>query len=448
MTETLQTIPELVGWAKQREFSLNLPTERLAFLLTIAIYNNERVDGEMIEHDLVDMFRLVSNEFGLAEESVQQRANNAINELVKQRFLNRFSSEFTEGLSIYRLTPLGVGVSDYYIRQREFSALRLSVQLSIVADEIQRASSAAEEDGDDQHWRRNVYAPLKYSVAEIFDSIDISQRVMDENQQGIKEQIADLLTKDWQAALLSCEQLLDETSGNLRELQDTLDAAGDKLQAQLLRIQDCIIGRAELDFVEQLITNLQAKLDRIISWGQQAIDLWIGYDRHVHKFIRTAIDMDKNRVFSRRLRQSIHNYFDSPWYLWTTQAERLVDLRDEELLLNEEDALGELPQELEYESLSDLHEQIVEQMQTLLIQYREQNQAIDLSLILRQQLEQYPLSRHFDVARIIVDQAVRLGMANSNFRRFIRNGRRLTHAARKCKRISLININNLTETKL
>ena len=24
-----------------------------------------------------------------------------------------------------------------------------------------------------------------------------------------------------------------------------------------------------------------------------------GYDRHVHKFIRTAIDMDKNRVFSQ-----------------------------------------------------------------------------------------------------------------------------------------------------
>ena len=415
MTETAQTIPELVSWAKQREFSLNLTTERLAFLLTIAIYNNERIDGEMIEHDLVDMFRLVSNEFGQAEETLQQRANNAINELVKQRFLNRFSSEFTEGLSIYRLTPLGVGVSDYYIRQREFSALRLSVQLSIVADETQRASSAAEEDGDENHWRRNVYAPLKYSVAEIFDSIDLSQRIMDENQQGIKEQIADLLTKDWQAALLSCEQLLDETSGNLRELQDTLDAAGDKLQAQLLRIQDCIIGRADLDFVDQLLVNLQAKLDRIISWGQQAIDLWIGYDRHVHKFIRTAIDMDKNRVFSRRLRQSIHHYFDAPWYLWTTQADRLADLRDEALSLNDEDALGQLPQALEYESLSDLHEQIVEQMQNLLIAYREQNQPIDLSRVLREQLELYPLSRHFDVARIIVDQAVRLGMANSDF---------------------------------
>ncbi|MBE2894105.1 chromosome partition protein MukF [Spirabiliibacterium falconis] len=414
MTETAQTIPELVNWAKQREFSLQLSTERLAFLLAIAIYNNERIDGEMIEHDLVDLFRLVSQQFGQAEESVIQRANNAINDLVKQRFLNRFSSEFTEGLSIYRLTPLGVGISDYYIRQREFSTLRLSVQLSIVADEIQRASSAAEENGDELHWRRNVYAPLKYSVAEIFDSIDLSQRIMDENQHGIKEQIAQLLTQDWQTALSSCEQLLDETSGNLRELQDTLSAAGDKLQAQLLRIQDCIIGREELDFVAQLVINLQAKLDRIISWGQQAIDLWIGYDRHVHKFIRTAIDMDKNRVFSRRLRQSIHNYFDAPWYLWVTQAQRLIDLRDEEVALSEEDALGELPTELEFESLSDLHEHIVEQMQTLLISYRENEKPIDLGQILRDQLAKQPLSRHFDVARIIVDQAIKLGMASDD----------------------------------
>ena len=418
MIETSQTIPELVSWAKAREFSLNLPTERLVFLLAIAIYNNERLDGEMLEADLVDIFRHTMNAFEQSTDAIATRANNAINELVKQRLLNRFSSEFTEGLAIYRLTPLGVGVSDYYIRQREFSALRLSVQLSIVADEIQRASDSAEEgvenNESEHYWRRNVFAPLKYSVAEIFDSIDLSQRIMDENQQSIKDEIAELLTKDWQAAISSCERLLDETSGNLRELQDTLNAAGDKLQAQLLRIQDCVIGRDDLYFIDQLITDLQSKLDRIISWGQQAIDLWIGYDRHVHKFIRTAIDMDKNRVFSQRLRNSIHHYFDHPWFLWTAQAERLVDLRDEEMVLREDDALGELPEELQYESLSDLHDQIVEHMQGLLIAYRENNRPIDLSLVLKEQLENYPLSRHFDVARIIVDQAVRLGMANDD----------------------------------
>lgn len=161
--ELAQTLPELIDWTKSREFSLSLSTERLAFLLAISIYNNEQsLDGEMLESDLVDLFRYVSSSFEQAENTLTQRANNAINDLVKQRFLNRFSSDFTEGLSIYRLTPLGVGVADYYVRQREFSTLRLSIQLSIVADEIQRASNAAEEDGDERFWRTQVFAPLKF----------------------------------------------------------------------------------------------------------------------------------------------------------------------------------------------------------------------------------------------------------------------------------------------
>lgn len=412
--ELAQTLPELISWTKDREFSLSLSTERLAFLLAISLYNNERTDGELLESDLQDLFRHVSAAFEQSDATLTQRANNAINDLVKQRFVNRFSSEFTEGLAIYRLTPLGVGVADYYIRQREFSTLRLSIQLSIVADEIQRASASAEEGGDERFWRNQVFAPLKYSVAEIFDSIDLSQRMMDENQQDIRERIAALLSQNWHEAIATCQQLLDETSGNLRELQDTLNAAGDKLQAQLLRIQSCLIGRDDLDFVDDLVINLQNKLDRIISWGQQAIDLWIGYDRHVHKFIRTAIDMDKNRVFGQRLRQSIQGYFDNPWQLYIAKADSLLDLRDDETEFNEAEAVGELPMELEYESLSEVQEQIVAMMQAQLAPFREHEKPLDLSDILREQLARYPLSRHFDVARIIVDQAVKLGMASQD----------------------------------
>lgn len=83
---------------ERAEFSLNLPTERLVFLLAIAIYNNERLDGEMLEADLVDIFRHTASAFDQSTDAIATRANNAINELVKQRFLNRFSSEFTEGL--------------------------------------------------------------------------------------------------------------------------------------------------------------------------------------------------------------------------------------------------------------------------------------------------------------------------------------------------------------
>jgi len=392
-----------------------LPTERLAFLLAIATLNGERMDGEMSEGELIDAFRHVSEGFEQTSETVVVRANNAINDMVRQRLLNRFTSEHAEGNAIYRLTPLGIGITDYYIRQREFSTLRLSLQLSIVAGELKRAADAADENGDEYHWHRNVFAPLKYSVAEIFDSIDITQRIMDEQQQAVKDDIAQLLNKDWRAAISSCELLLNETSGTLRELQDTLEAAGDKLQANLLRIQDATMNSPDLGFVDKLVFDLQNKLDRIISWGQQAIDLWIGYDRHVHKFIRTAIDMDKNRVFAQRLRQSVQNYFDQPWALTYANADRLYDMRDEELTLRSEEVTGELPSELEYEEFNAIREQLAAMIEEALASYKTQQKPLDLGEVIRDYLTQYPRVRHFDVARIVVDQAVRLGVAEADF---------------------------------
>jgi chromosome partition protein MukF len=415
MSEFSQTVPELVAWARKNDFAISLPTERLAFLLAIATLNGERLDGEMSEGELIDAFRHVSDGFEQTSETISVRANNAINDMVKQRLINRFTSEQADGHAIYRLTPLGIGITDYYIRQREFSTLRLSMQLSMVAQELKRAADAAEEGGDELHWHRDVFAPLKYSVAEIFDSIDLSQRVMDEQQQGVKDDIAALLNKDWRAAISSCELLLSETSGTLRELQDTLEAAGDKLQANLLRIQAAMPMEKDLSFIDKQVFDLQNKLDRIISWGQQAIDLWIGYDRHVHKFIRTAIDMDKNRVFAQRLRQSVQNYFDAPWTLTYANAERLLDMRDEELALRNEEVTGELPPDLEFEEFNEIREQLAAMIEQALAVYRDENTPLNLGSVMRDYLAQYPRARHFDVARIVVDQAVRLGVAEADF---------------------------------
>lgn len=415
MSDFSQTVPELVAWARKNDFSISLPTERLAFILAIATLNSERLDGEMSEGELIDAFRHISKAFEQTHETVAIRANNAINDLVKQRLLNRFTSELADGNAIYRLTPLGIGITDYYIRQREFSTLRLSMQLSIVAQELRSAAEAAEEGGDEYHWHRNVFAPLKYSVAEIFDSIDLTQRIMDEQQQGVKADIAALLNQDWRAAISSCEVLLSETSGTLRELQDTLEAAGDKLQANLLRIQDANMNNPDLAFVDKLVFDLQNKLDRIISWGQLTIDLWIGYDRHVHKFIRTAIDMDKNRVFAQRLRQSVQSYFDNPWALTIANADRLFDMRDEELALLNEEVTGELPPDMEYEEFSEIREQLAAMIEQELKIYQKEQRPLDLGAVLREYLAQYPRQRHFDLARILVDQAVRLGVAEADF---------------------------------
>ncbi|MGR5146367.1 chromosome partition protein MukF [Photobacterium alginatilyticum] len=415
MSDVSQTVPELVSWVKQHEFSLNLPTERLAFLLAIAVLSGDRFDEELGEGELIDAFRIVSDMFDQSQETLAFRANNAINELVRQRLITRFTSEVTDGASIYRLSPLALSITDYYARHREYSSLKLSIQLAMVADEINKAAEAAQEGGDEKHWRQQVYAVLKYSVAEIFDRIDLNQRTMDEQQQQVKQDIAELLNQDWRAAITNCESLLNETSSTLRELQDTLQAAGDQLQTQLLVIQEEIQGNPDLDFVDGMIFILQAKLDRIINWGQQAIDLWIGYDRHVHKFIRTAIDMDKNRAFSQRLRQSVTDYFDEPWLLTYADAERLLDMRDEALVLRDDEVTGIVPEEMEFEELSLVNDQLADQVAAMLQTHKETGAAINLSLLLKDYLAQQPHAQHFDLARIVIDQAVRLGYSESDF---------------------------------
>lgn len=412
---TEQPIDELVSWVKQNDFALNLTSERLAFLIAISVLSHEKFDEELGEGELHDAFKIVTRFFDETGDASSFRANNAINELVSQRLLSRFVSEINDGASIYRMSPLGLSITDYYVRHREFSKLKLSIQLSMVAGEMSKAVEAAEQATEKAHWQRDVYGVLKYSVSEIFDRIDLNQRVMDDQQLQVKQQIAELLNKDWREAISSCEKLLTETSTTLNELQDTLQAAGDELQTQLLDIQQLIYGQEELDFIDSILFSLQTKLDRIISWGQQAIDLWIGYDRHVHKFIRTAIDMDQNRAFSQRLRQSVTDYFEAPWYLVYSDAERLRDMRDEAMLLRDDEVTGQVPTEVEYEELAVVDDELGERVAEMLQHHKETGQPIDLGVVLQNYLAQHPYAQHFDLARMVIDQAVRMGYSESDY---------------------------------
>lgn len=413
MTESVQTVSELVSWVKKQELSIQLPTERLAFLLAVAILSQDTFDLELGEGELVDAFRIVSDEFAQSRETLAFRANNAINDLVAAHLLNRFNSDMTEGASIYRLTPLGLGICDYYSRHKKYSSLKLSIQLSMVADEINKAVQAAQSGGELSYWHTHVYGVLKYSVAELFDRIDLNQRAMDEQQQDVKNNVAELLNKDWQSAIASCEKLLDATSNTLQELQQTLDAAGDQLQSQLLLLQEQVRNNDELAFILDLVFNLQTKLDRIVNWGQQAIDLWIGYDKHIHKFIRTAIDMDQHRAFSQRLRQSVSDYLDMPWYLMVADSNRILDLRDEAAILSNEEVTGDIPGELVYETLEEVDLKLSEKVSFVLNAYKEQGTPIDLAALLQDFLKAHPRSCHFDIARLVVDQAVKLGYSEN-----------------------------------
>ncbi len=150
-------IDELVTWVKQYDFSLNLPTERLAFCSRLLC----SVMKDLMKSSRRGSSRCIRDSQALVcriGEAAAFRANNAINDRVKQRLLSRFSSEMTEGAIIYRLTPMAIGITDYYVRHREFSKLKLSIQLCMVADEMAKAALSAQQGGSVAHWRKTCLA--------------------------------------------------------------------------------------------------------------------------------------------------------------------------------------------------------------------------------------------------------------------------------------------------
>lgn len=104
----------------------------------------------------------------------------------------------------------------------------------------------------------------------------------------------------------------------------------------------------------------------------------------------------------------MQTYFDDPWALTYANADRLLDMRDEEMVLRDEEVTGELPEDLEYEEFNEIREQLAAIIEEQLAIYKSRQTPLDLGLVVREYLAQYPRARHFDVARIVIDQAVRL----------------------------------------
>jgi chromosome partition protein MukF len=110
----------------------------------------------------------------------------------------------------------------------------------------------------------------------------------------------------------------------------------------------------------------------------------------------------------------VQNYFDQPWALTYANADRLYDMRDEEMTLRNDEVMGELPPEMEYEEFNEIREQLAAMIEEALQIYKLEQKPLHLATVMRDYLSQYPRARHFDLARIVIDQAVRLGVAEAD----------------------------------
>jgi chromosome partition protein MukF len=172
-----------------------------------------------------------------------------------------------------------MSIVDFFMDQRQVDSIKLSILLEHLAAELDTARKAALETNTREQWDAEVLPRLfswkRRSGASISPSAPWTSSKTRSRARSA------LLTQNWVDAIHSCEKLLHETGQTLRELQDTLDAAGHRLQAGLLNIQEAAQGRDDLFHVEELTHALQGRLDVITAWGQQCIELWSRYDRHV-----------------------------------------------------------------------------------------------------------------------------------------------------------------------
>ena len=409
MTQESRTLPDWIRWVKEEELGLNLPPERLALLLAIQMIHAGEQQAPLTESDLHHAFSYVSKGFSQVAETQVSRANNAINDLVRQRLLSRFQGDVSEGDSLYRLTRLGVAIVEFFAEQREVSQIKLSLQLAHVTQDLDTIALTIAGSPSPQQWAQDVEGRLIYSVTEQLARIDDTQRAMDEQQNAVKANIAALLTKDWHQAINACEQLLRETGHTLRELQDTLDTAGHGLQQSLLDIEEQLQLHPKGVHLAPVCQQLQTRLDAIIVWGSQCIELWARYDLHVHRFIRTAIDMDKNRAFTQRLRESIRHFEQHNWQLRIAHSLPLLELRAETLAAYGEEVTGELPAELEYQEQLDVSAALSARIQAHLTAFADTAKPLALGQVLKDYLQDYPQHQHFDIARLLIDEAVKLG---------------------------------------
>ena len=84
-------------------------------------------------------------------------------------------------------------------------------------------------------------------------------------------------------------------------------------------------------------------------------------------------------------------------------------------MLGDDEVMGQAPIDVEYEEFEQVNDLLSDRIAEMLKAHKQQGAPIDLGLVLRDYLAAHPRTHHFDLARIVVDQAVRLGYSASDY---------------------------------
>lgn len=269
-------------WAA--DLSLQLDRERLAFLSGIHAYLELNPDTVLGEAELRDVFSLLNDVVQGDQASLALRGTHAIDSLCRQHLLVRADLGGIAAEGEFTLSPLGKTLAEWFSAHETLTRESLEVMLTRVRGDLAVVRAAAAAGGDDRHWRTQVVAPLKLTVAGLVKMIDRRQRGMDVQQQETRERIGHLLEVRWLDAVDQCEALLQDTSATLHELNRTLMSETEGVSNLLNEIYDAA-DAARRDEALDAVSHVRTQIERVAAWGDSRFQSWSAYYQNVHELI-------------------------------------------------------------------------------------------------------------------------------------------------------------------
>ncbi len=317
----------LVGSLQQREASLNLSTTDLCFLIVLHDRARRTSLAALEEEVLYDVYEQVCDFTEPGAGLVRKKATHALHRLRQQRLLGRVDGAGLVRAGEYALTQLARAIVDFFLSDEALTRESLTLLAATLSSQLAEIKKSAAQAHGPEDWSTGVGGPLQVTVSDLIAGIERRQLGMDAQQREVREQIGELLNKDWFAAVDSCEQLLHSTSATLQELNAVLLREATNLQAQLQEIED-LAEAAEAHEARAACLRAQEQVDRVVAWGGARLAAWSDYFQYVQHYLRSVVRLDPDRALSQRLREQLAGWPDAPFHLVVCEPARAWTLRN------------------------------------------------------------------------------------------------------------------------
>ncbi len=385
---------------------LSLETVDICFLAALRDRLQRLGATSLDEEQLREVYELVADIVEPEAENVQKRATHTLQKLRDQRLLARLDVPGRFDVD-YVPTRLALALVAFFTEGEGLTRQSLVVLTTTLRAQLAEILQAARGAQSDEDWRSMVVAPLRVAVSDLLGGIDRRQRGLDLQQEQLREAIGAALDERWDQALEQCEELLDEMTRTLQELNQVLMEDCAQLSGLLMDIHQVAAdaGRPE---VEGEVQRVSGQVERVSDWGQDRLEVWSDYFQYVHRYIRTIVRLDPDRAVSHRLQEGLRAWRDSPWYLLVPDPAPYRHLR--EIAVSRRRPRVAQPsrdRELPLPELAPAAERDLDALVAELLAERGELSLLDL---LRQELPEVAPERRFALIGRIVEALGRTGL--------------------------------------